>query len=385
MTEQLTTKPATGPATEHVDVLIVGAGLSGIGAAYHLPGRLPRPELRHPRGPRGHRRHLGPVPLSRRPVRLGHAHAGLPVPAVDPGEGHRRRPGDPELRARHRRRGGHRQAHQVRPPGDSARRGRPRPRAGRCGRPTAPRRSSSPAASCSCAAAITATTSGHQPPLPGIEKFGGQIVHPQAWPEDLDYAGKRVVVIGSGATAVTLVPAMAETAAHVTMLQRSPTYILPLPAEDAIANRLRSLIGPRRAYAVTRWKNVAMGTVIYELSQRRPRLVRKLIRNLAVKQLPDGYDVDTHFNPGYNPWDQRLCLIPDGDLYRSISAGAVLGGDRQDRHVHRARPAAGVGSRAARRHRGDRDRAAAARPRRHRADGRRPGRSGCRRRWPTRA
>jgi cation diffusion facilitator CzcD-associated flavoprotein CzcO len=161
---------------------------------------------------------------------------------------------------------------------------------------------------------------GYRPPFAGIGDFRGRVVHPQDWPEDLDYAGQRVVVIGSGATAVTLVPALAETATQVTMLQRSPTYILPMPVEDIIANRLRELLGARRAYTVTRWKNVAVGTLIYRLS-RRPQMIRGWIRKLAIKQLPAGYDVDTHFNPSYNPWDQRLCLVPDGDLFRAIREG----------------------------------------------------------------
>jgi cation diffusion facilitator CzcD-associated flavoprotein CzcO len=164
---------------------------------------------------------------------------------------------------------------------------------------------------------------GHTPNFPGVADFRGQLVHPQHWPDDLDYAGKRVVVIGSGATAVTLVPAMAETAAHVTMLQRSPTYILTLPAEDAIANKLRRVLGARRAYAITRWKNVLVSTLIYQLSRRRPDTIRKLIRNLTVKQLPAGFDVDTHFKPTYNPWDQRLCLVPDGDLFKAIRHGTA--------------------------------------------------------------
>jgi monooxygenase len=159
---------------------------------------------------------------------------------------------------------------------------------------------------------------GHMPPLPGIGEFRGRVVHPQHWPTDLDYAGKRVVVIGSGATAVTLVPAMAETAAHVTMLQRSPTYVLTLPAEDPIASRLRALLGTRRAYAITRWKNVLTATLIYQLSRRHPQMIRNWIRKLTISQLPAGYDVDTHFNPAYNPWDQRLCLVPDGDLFKAI-------------------------------------------------------------------
>jgi len=164
---------------------------------------------------------------------------------------------------------------------------------------------------------------GHAPPFPGIERFGGTVVHPQRWPENLDYTGKKVVVIGSGATAVTLVPAMADRAAHVTMLQRSPTYILALPAEDAIANGLRRLLGARRAYPIVRWKNVLIGTLIYQLSRRRPRIVQSMLRKAAIRQLPPGYDVDTHFKPRYQPWDQRLCLIPDGDLFAAISQGRV--------------------------------------------------------------
>jgi cation diffusion facilitator CzcD-associated flavoprotein CzcO len=162
---------------------------------------------------------------------------------------------------------------------------------------------------------------GHLPQFLGADDFCGPVVHPQHWPADLDYAGKRIVVIGSGATAVTLVPAMAQTAGHVTMLQRSPSYILTLPTEDPIANRLRTLLGTRRAYAITRWKNVLIATLIYQLSRRRPDMIRGWIRKLAIKQLPAGYDVDTHFNPAYNPWDQRLCLVPDGDLFKAIRDG----------------------------------------------------------------
>jgi cation diffusion facilitator CzcD-associated flavoprotein CzcO len=162
---------------------------------------------------------------------------------------------------------------------------------------------------------------GYVPDFPGIERFTGTVVHPQFWPEDLDYTGRKVVVIGSGATAVTLVPALSDRAAHVTMLQRSPTYIASRPGEDAIANRLRRTLGPRRAYPVTRWKNILVGTLFYKLSRSRPRLVRSVIRKGAIRQLPPGYDVDTHFNPRYQPWDQRLCLAPDGDLFTAIRKG----------------------------------------------------------------
>jgi cation diffusion facilitator CzcD-associated flavoprotein CzcO len=120
---------------------------------------------------------------------------------------------------------------------------------------------------------------------------------------------------------VTLVPAMADQAAHVTMLQRSPSYIMTLPAEDVIANKLRGLIGARGAYFIARWKNVIVSTLFYQLSRRRPAIVKSLLRKGAIKQLPPGYDVDTHFRPRYNPWDQRLCLIPDGDLFAAIRHG----------------------------------------------------------------
>ncbi|WP_433203469.1 flavin-containing monooxygenase [Nocardia sp. CA-107356] len=173
---------------------------------------------------------------------------------------------------------------------------------------------------------------GYTPDFPGLEDFQGQLVHPQQWPTDLDYEGKRVVVIGSGATAVTLVPAMAEKAAQVTMLQRSPTYIMSVPTEDAVAIRLRERLGPRRAYTITRWKNVLISTLIYQLSQRRPHMIRNLIRKQNAAQLPTGYEVDLHFKPTYNPWDQRLCLVPDGDLFRVIRAGrAAVVTDRIDR------------------------------------------------------
>ncbi|TQF74169.1 NAD(P)/FAD-dependent oxidoreductase [Rhodococcus spelaei] len=162
---------------------------------------------------------------------------------------------------------------------------------------------------------------GFTPKFEGTERFRGEIVHPQHWPEDLDYTGKKVVVIGSGATAVTLVPSMAADAGHVTMLQRSPTYIASLPAKDPIANTLRRVLGNRIAYPITRWKNVAFSTVTYQLSQRLPRLVKAFLRKAQERQLPDGYDIGTHFTPRYNPWDQRMCLVPDGDLFRAIRHG----------------------------------------------------------------
>jgi cation diffusion facilitator CzcD-associated flavoprotein CzcO len=162
---------------------------------------------------------------------------------------------------------------------------------------------------------------GYTPEFAGTERFAGRIVHPQKWTEDVEYAGKRVVVIGSGATAVTLVPALAKTAAHVTMLQRSPSYILSLPEQDPIANALRRFLPTRVAYTITRWKNVLLGMLIFTLSRRAPKLVKKLIRGGVKSQLGPDYDVDTHFKPRYNPWDQRLCLVPDADLFHAIREG----------------------------------------------------------------
>ena len=162
---------------------------------------------------------------------------------------------------------------------------------------------------------------GFSPPFPGVERFTGPVIHPQHWPEDLDYSGKRVVVIGSGATAVTLVPSMAERAAHVTMLQRSPSYVVSLPARDRVADFLRRRLSDRVAYAIVRWKNVVRTMLSFELSRRRPELMKKLLRRGLQLQLPGGFDIDTHFNPRYNPWDQRLCLVPDGDLFHALGDG----------------------------------------------------------------
>ncbi len=162
---------------------------------------------------------------------------------------------------------------------------------------------------------------GYTPQFEGTERFSGPIVHPQRWPENLDYAGKRVVVIGSGATAVTLVPAMAKQAAQVTMLQRSPTYVIAMPEEDPIAKAVRRVLPLKVAYAVIRWKNVLLQMATYTLSKRRPTFVKKLIRRGNERMLPPGYDIDTHFKPRYNPWDQRMCLVPNGDLFESIRSG----------------------------------------------------------------
>lgn len=164
---------------------------------------------------------------------------------------------------------------------------------------------------------------GYTPTIPGAESFGGDIVHPQHWPAELDYAGKRVVVIGSGATAVTLVPSMAKTAAQVSMLQRSPTYIAPVSSRDRTADRLRGRVPEGIAYRILRIKKIAYSMFTYQLSRRRPERMKAILRNAAQRKLPAGYDVDTHLAPSYEPWDQRLCAIPDADLYRAISSGSA--------------------------------------------------------------
>jgi cation diffusion facilitator CzcD-associated flavoprotein CzcO len=164
---------------------------------------------------------------------------------------------------------------------------------------------------------------GYQPDFAGTERFAGTIVHPQAWPDDLDVAGKRIVVIGSGATAVTLVPALAEHAAHVTMLQRSPSYIVSVPAKNPLAEGLRRVLPDRWSGPAIRWL-LALGTqASYHLSKRRPGLVKTVLRKGLERQLPPGYDIGTHFTPSYDPWDQRLCAVPDGDLFAAIRSGGA--------------------------------------------------------------
>ena len=168
---------------------------------------------------------------------------------------------------------------------------------------------------------------GYLPAWPEVAAYRGRLVHPQQWPADLEYAGKRVIVIGSGATAVTLVPAMAAgegAAAQVIMLQRSPSYVASLPTRDKIANTLRRVLPERMAYAAARWKNVLRGMLYYTLARRKPALFQRMLRKAASHNLGPGYDVDTHFTPRYAPWDQRLCLVPDADLFRAIRSGRAV-------------------------------------------------------------
>ncbi|QZT62646.1 flavin-containing monooxygenase [Mycolicibacterium austroafricanum] len=163
---------------------------------------------------------------------------------------------------------------------------------------------------------------GYSPDFPGSEDFEGTLIHPQHWPEDLDYAGKRVVVIGSGATAVTLIPALANSGAGlVTMLQRSPTYIATLPDVDAFSVRAHKLLPDEAAYTLSRWKAIMQNMVQYQFARRFPNLFKKALREMAVRRLPEGYDVQKHFTPNYAPWDQRVCVAPNGDLFKTIRAG----------------------------------------------------------------
>ncbi len=162
---------------------------------------------------------------------------------------------------------------------------------------------------------------GYTPDFPGSDRFQGRIVHPQKWTDDISYAGKRVVVIGSGATAVTLVPELARTARHVTMLQRSPTYVVSRPSEDELAQKLRKRLPERMAYGLTRWKNVLRGMYIYRLCKRDPERIKNLIVGGVRMELGPDYDVGKHFTPRYKPWDQRVCLVPDGDLFKTLREG----------------------------------------------------------------
>ncbi len=162
---------------------------------------------------------------------------------------------------------------------------------------------------------------GHDPHFEGREDFTGPIIHPQLWPEDLDYAGKRVAVIGSGATAVTLLPELAKTAAHVVQVQRTPSYVASIPSEDRVLKVTSKLMSPDRSYRLNRWKNIKMSAFQYQSAQKRPEKVKKFLRKQIVKALGRDYPVDVHFNPPYNPWDQRLCAVPDGDFFDAISSG----------------------------------------------------------------
>ncbi len=162
---------------------------------------------------------------------------------------------------------------------------------------------------------------GYMPDFPGLEDYKGTLIHPQKWPKDLDYTDQEIIVVGSGATAVTLVPELAKKASKVTMLQRSPTYIINAPQKDVIANFLRKILPGKLAYLLSRWKNILFSLGFFKFCRKWPNAARKLIMKGVKKQLGDDYDVNKHFNPKYNPWDQRLCLVPDNDLFDSINEG----------------------------------------------------------------
>jgi cation diffusion facilitator CzcD-associated flavoprotein CzcO len=309
---------------EHVDVLIVGAGISGIGAAYHLQDKCPDKSyaILESRERLGGTWDLFRYPGIRsdsdmhtlgyrfRPWTEARAIADGPAILRYVGDTAREYGIDRRIRFQHR---------VVRAEwSTSDARWTVHAERGDTGEPVT--------LTCEflfCCSGYYRYDEGYTPELAGMERFGGQVVHPQAWPEDLDYAGKRVVVIGSGATAVTLVPALTDKAEHVTMLQRSPSYVLTVPGEDPVANAVRRWLPKRAAYGLVRWKNVALATLLYRASRRWPDRVRRLIRAQVRRQLPEGYDVDTHFKPTYDPWDQRLCIVPRGDLFRVLSDGSA--------------------------------------------------------------
>jgi monooxygenase len=308
-------------ATEHFDVVIIGAGLSGIGAGYRLQTRCPRKRyvIFEAREQIGGTWDLFRYPGVRsdsdmftlgypfRPWKNAKAIADGPAILNYVRETAREFGIDVHIRFRHR----------VQSAAWSSEDARWRLEI---------KTADGETVRCSCDFLYGCTgyyryDAGYEPSFPCAELFRGQIVHPQHWPENLDYAGKKVVVIGSGATAVTLVPAMARTAGHVTMLQRSPSYLLSLPAKDPLAGVLRRWLPPGLAHWLVRWKNILVGLGIYQLSRRAPDTARRLMREGAAKSLPPGYEVEKHFNPRYQPWDQRLCLVPDADFFRAVSKG----------------------------------------------------------------
>jgi monooxygenase len=305
---------------EHVDVLIVGAGISGIGAACHLQDRCPDRtyailEARESLGGTWDLFRFPGVRSDSDMLTLGYgfrpwtgtstlADGGSILSYIQ--DTARERGLDTKIRYGHR---------VVAAEWSSA-----------AGRWTVTVASDAGTVQLTCGFLYACTgyyryDEGFRPEFPGESRFAGPVVHPQHWPADLDHTGKRVVVIGSGATAVTVVPAMAADAAHVTMLQRSPSYVMTLPSKDVVLEKLHRRLPDKLATRIGRGKNVAMQMVVYQLAQRAPRLMRRLLMTGVRRQLPAGYPVDTHFRPAYDPWDQRLCFVPDGDLFAAISSG----------------------------------------------------------------
>jgi cation diffusion facilitator CzcD-associated flavoprotein CzcO len=317
-------------ATEHFDVLIVGAGLSGIDAGHHLQKFCPRKsyvilEQRERIG--------GTWDLFRYPgirsdsdmLTMGYSFRPWTHPkAISPGEDIREyitatahdEGIDRNIRFRHQIKRAEWSSENAKWIIEATKQS--------SGSDKNDVREESVTLTCNflfCCAGYYRYSAGYLPEFPNSGLFKGRMFHPQAWPENLDYAGKRVVVIGSGATAVTLIPAMAKTAAHVTMLQRSPTYVISMPEQDVIANFLRRIMPAMWAYRLSRWKNVSFMTYVYQLSQRFPNFVKKGLIKKAGKQLGTDFDVDTHFTPRYRPWEQRMCLIPDADMFEAIKSG----------------------------------------------------------------
>jgi len=313
-----------GPVVEHFDVLIMGAGLSGIDAAYHLQKFCPSKsyvilEQRERIG--------GTWDLFRYPgirsdsdmLTMGYSFRPWTSPkAISAGDAIReyitataREDGiDGHIRFQHRMQRAAWSSDEARWTVEVVRTG--------TGRDEPVTLTCNFLFSC---AGYYRYSAGYLPEFPDAARFRGRIVHPQFWPEDLDYAGKRVVIIGSGATAVTLLPAMARTAAHVTMLQRSPTYIVSAPEEDKIANWLRGQLPARWAYRLSRWKNIALMIFLYRLARRYPNFVKNGLVKKVRQELGPDFDVVAHFTPRYNPWEQRLCLVPDADLFRAMRSG----------------------------------------------------------------
>ncbi len=307
-------------AAEHFDVVIVGAGLSGIGAGYHLKTRLPKKTyaILEGRGAIG-----GTWDLFRYPGIRSDSDMYTLGYNFKPWPGAKAIADGPSIRdyvqATAKENGIDRHIrfhHSVKSVSWSSKDARWTVKAEHEGK----------VVEFTCSFVMMCSgyynySQGYTPGYPGRETFRGKVIHPQFWPEDLDHTGKQVVVIGSGATAVTIVPEMAKTAAHVTMLQRSPTYVVSRPSTDKIATRLRKLFPSKLAYGLTRWKNVSMQMLFYNTARKKPQKTRETITRLAQKELGPDYPVSVHFNPKYNPWDQRMCLIPDSDLFNEIKAG----------------------------------------------------------------
>jgi len=314
----------TTTATDHVDVLIVGAGLSGIGTAWHLQDKQPGKtyailEARETSG--------GTWDLFRYPGIRSDSDLSTFAYAFKPWTGEKAIADGPEILRYLREtaadagidqhiRFGHKVTHAAYSSEDQ----RWTVTARRAGGETV-----------ELTASVLFSASGYYrydegftPRFEGVEDFGGRVVHPQHWPEDLDVTGKKIVVIGSGATAVTLIPALAkEGAEKVTQLQRSPSYVMSLPEKDVIADKLRQVFGDERGHVLTRKKNIFQQRMLYKFCQKYPDRARKIIRGLTDKQLPEHIDVDVHFKPKYGPWDQRLCAVPNGDLFRAFRKGSA--------------------------------------------------------------